>query len=410
MKLSKKQILLGVVALLPLVLYPALGGWVARNIADIFGATLARINDGKFEDPLVFVRGRMKEALVIFYSLLAVVIVVISLGHLWRNRSYAGLLNGIAVFLGVNFLAWIGGNSVLICSLFYDEINVDNFIQYQIKRKLLTETSDKPRVILIGNSQTNRNIEERLLNEELGDRIWTTELTQPGTRGFDMLVLARDIPLRRGDFVMTYFSEIVCYGGSSGTVVPRFLHFGDLNDLVELDGMGRLYSGALKNGIVARIFPLFRYQESISKKILGPDITNIGQFRFDTSRKPDIDEMAGQIAASFSTGAGADFEKNSVIRMAEDMRNKGCTLIIIKGDLNPALVRLLSPEVKKDMRQFYTLIEQKFPDTVITVDGSDFLAPTEDTFTDIVHSTDEAQIEFTKELAKFLNKTVAEKK
>lgn len=409
MKPKTKAITWGAFILSPLAMYFFLGEWFAGLLANAFGEALSAMADGKFSDPVVFVHGRIKESVEIIYATIGICSVTYFLGYFWRGKAYAGLLNGLVLFLGLNVLALLCGNSVLVCSLFYDEEKPDNFAQYQIKRKLLSETGDKQRVILIGNSQTNVNIDESLLNQAIGEGIWTTELTQPGTRGFDMLVLSRDIPLQRGDWVVTYFSEIVCYGGTSGIVVPRLLHFRDLDDIAELDGLGRLYPGALKNGILGRMFPLFRFQESLSRRVLGPDITNMGQFRFDTSEKQDTEEMARQTAASFSVSANSEFEKNSVMRMAEDLKRKGCILVIIKGDVNPAMARNFTSELRRDMEDFYAKIEKRFPETLITVEASEFLEPIEGNFSDMVHSTKEAQTTFTKGFAGFLKKEISER-
>ncbi len=408
MKLPKKLLLLAAL-LLPLILWLALGDKLAAILAEKFGPVLARVGDGKFTDPVSFVLGRINEAVFLFYITAAIIAAGLTLRGLidrfYQNRAIRGLRDGILVFVGLNLLVLACGNTVLFWSLFYDKVHIDNFAQYHIKRKLFSEDTGRQRLVLLGNSQTNRSIDEKILNAKLGEKIWSTDLTQPGTRGFDMLILERDIPLRKGDWVISYLSEIVFYGAGSGIVPPKFLHFADLDDLIELGGWNKLSPGSVRSGIAGRLIPLFRYRESISQRVLSWEIMGIDQFRHDSTLVPDLELQGSQNASGLHLSPGATFEKASFMRMSDELAALGCKLIIVDGDVHPALEKNLSPAVRQDMDRFLADLKSRHPGNVIVTDAGLYLRPTADAFDDLVHFTDAAQIEFTENLVDFLKQT-----
>lgn len=402
----RKKYLLLTTLVLPALLWLAAGRQIVALLAGKFGEALMRVGDGKFTDPAAFVSGRIKEAVLIFYAFIAIVAAGLFIRRLFERffprLGARGIRDGLLLFIGLNVLAAACGKTVLFWSMFYDKVNIDSFAQFHIKRELFKESMGPRRAVLLGNSQTNRCIDEKILNSKLGGSLWATDFTQPGARGFDLLILKRDIPLRPGDWVISYFSEVMFYGVGSGIIPPKFLHFGDLDDLVELGGWNKLSPGSVKSGIAGRIIPLYRYRESISQRVLRGEITGIGQFRHDTSLVPDLEQLAADSASSLTVGSHSTFEKQAVMRMADEVAALGCKLIIIDGDVHPALEKHMSQSVRDDMKSFLSELKSRHPDTVVITDAGLYLQPTEDAYDDLVHFTDAAQAEFSENLAAFL--------
>lgn len=385
------------------ILFWALGEKVAAIVAGKFGDVLARISDGKFSDPVVFVHGRMAEMMFLLTVAavlwLATVAIITRIGRMEKSRMLHGLFHAVVLFVAINVFAWCCGRTAIFWTVFYSKTRVDNLAQYHIKRTLMKESSVPQRAILLGNSQTNRSIDERVLNSILGKTLWTTELTQAGARGFDMLTLSRDIPLRKGDKVICYLSEISFYGRGSGIVAADFFNFSEIPVLTELDGWRFLAPGAALNGLAGRTIPLYRYRNSISNRFLGSDLVDLGQRMHDASLQVNLDELAARQASKLGPGEGAEFEKAAFSRMCRELDAKGCGFIIVTGDVHPALRRHLDPKVSSDMREFLADLSGTYPETVTIIRGDELLEPTSATFSDLVHFTDGAQLEFTRALA-----------
>jgi len=384
-------------------------GWkLAAAIAHRFEGVLGRVANGKFDDPVSFVHGRLAEAMALATLVFALIAVTrwiwIWLGTRRSLSPLRGLIAGVVVFAFLNMVAWAAGHTVLFWALFYDKTQIDNFAQYHIKRTLMDEVGGKRRAILLGSSQTNRSIDEVLMNQEIGGKIWTTELTQPGARGFDLLTLSRDIPLGKGDIVICYLSEIMFAGSGNGIVVASFMNFSEVPDAFQLGGWRYLPGDAVRSGLLGRALPLYRYRESLSNRVLGWSISHLDQQRFDQSLESDLEAQAKRRAPDLRLDEASGFEEKAFSRMAGELADKGCTLVVISGDNHPAMRRYGNPEVIQHLEHFLTDLAKKHPRNFVLLHGSEFFMPTDSDFADLVHFNDEAQRRFTLKLADYLSR------
>lgn len=410
MKPSTKS--LGLVALGLLLVgwitYLAAGRPLAEFAASLAGERLVRLADGKFDDPATFLHGRLGELLLIL-STLAALILAARFVHRLLARHCSGavhtLLGGALAFAGINLLLAVCGSTVLCWMALYSPVHIDNFVQYHIKRGLLDETGDKPRALMLGNSQTNRCIDEIVLNRELGEQLWTTDLTQPGARGFDLLVLGRDVPIREGDRILCYLSEIMFHGAGSGIVVSDFLHFGDLADLHELDGWGEMERGSVRSGLLGRALPCHRYGEALSRRILGGELLGLRQARHDQAQETDLESQADRRFPSLKIDHGSRFQQQAFARMVREAVAAGAEIVIIDGYVHPALEARLDGPIHADMQRFLRELENEHPDKLRILDGARLLAPAEESFSDLVHFTPEAQQRFSQALAQHLRRS-----
>ena len=382
------------------------GNQVAGVLASRFERILQRVANGKFEDPVVFVHGRMMECLI----LLAVAVALWLLGWVVfrhpRMRSLppmvAGLGLGLWGFCCLNVLAWVAGQTVVFWSLFYDKAQVDNFAQYQIKNTLIREIHGKHRVILIGNSQTNRSIDEVAMNKAGGGKLWATELSQPGAKGFDLLTLTRQMHIGQGDVVVCYLSEIYFYGGGSGAVAAEFFSFRELPDVFALRGWDLFPDGAIASGLLGRVLPLYRFRNSLAHRLLGWQLTSLKQREFDQSLEEDLEAQANRRGGQLQEGRSSAFEQAAFSRMVAEVAGKGASLVLIAGHNHPALQRHMNPALRADLTGFLARLESNHPGRVTVIDGGKFFQPVEADFADLVHFTDPAQQRFTAALTGYL--------
>ena len=382
--------------------FAAFGERMARVIAGSFSGALQKVANGKFDDPVTFVHGRLGECMILTTVALALCLAAVWLWKWLGARNTRGLVMGVAVFVFLNLFAWVCGHTVLFWGLFYDKIRIDNFAQYHIKRTLLDEIKGKRRAILIGSSQANRSIDEVLMNRLIGESVWTTELTQPGARGFDLLTLTRDMPLKKGDLIICYLSEIMFYGEGSGIVAADFMNFSELPDTIDLKGWNLMAPDSIRSGLLGRVLPLYRYRNSLSHRILGWSMVNLQQLRFDQSLEPDLEEQATRRAPKLGIGETSRFEEAAFARMIGELSAKGCTTLVISGHTHPAMRKHMNPAVMAHLHDFLSDLAARHPERMKLMDAANFFSPVTSDFTDLVHFNDEAQQRFTLELTRYL--------
>jgi len=322
--------------------------------------------------------------------------------------SYRGLILGVVIFAMMNVFAWFAGKTVLFWSLFYHKTQIDNFAQYQIKNALLRELKGRARAILIGNSQTNASIDEVVMNELIGREVWSTELVQPGSRGFDMLTLIRTMSLMEDDLVICYLSEGYFYGGESGIVAADFFSLAEIPDLIELKGWELFPPGAAQSGLAAQIFPLYQFRKSFSHKVLGWDITNLQQRKFNQSLEENLETQARRRAPDLKFGKVSEFEQAAMSRAVQEMVSRGCTVIFIAGHMHPDVQRFMDQRLRPDMNRFLGRLKAEGKGRVFIVEGSELLHLQPADFKDLVHFTSDTQRRFTIELVNYLKRQFPE--
>ena len=385
--------------------YALAGDAVARLIAGRLGEKLLRAADGKFADPATFISGRIGEALV-----LATVFAALASAAVWiwhrlgcrpATRPLRGLVMGLVLFVMLNLSAWFAGRTALFWAAFHDKEHVNNFVQYQIKKALLGEEKEKRRMIIMGNSQANRSIDERIINRELGGGIWAYEMHQPGARGFDLFILSRDIRPRRGDLIVCYVSEISFYGMGSGIVVADFMSLKEVPAMLGMQGMQWISPGAVRSGLLGRLLPIYRFRDPLATRLLGPDIVHIEQSLIKGAPERDLETHAREWAPKLKVSGSSCFEQAAFRRMVEELGARGCELWLIRGHLHPALRDHMDPSVSEDLELFLNRLATRHPQiTLLSHDR--FFQPQPADFKDLVHFNDAAQERFTRDLAGIL--------
>lgn len=388
------------------IIYYGLGATLSASIAVYADQWLQRAAGGKIINVVEFVDGRLREMLLLGSTASVLLLIIHQIWKISNSRTsisdLRGIIMGISMFASINLMAWVAASTVVFWSLFYDKQHVDNFAQYQIKRILFKEIGSRNRMVLMGNSQANRAIDEVLLNSLGGNFAWTTDFTQPGARGLDMLALSRDLSLRKGDTIVCYMSEISFYGSGSSTVISKFLGFPEIETILKLNGSDLVNKGVLKSGIAGNIIPLYRYRDSISAKLLGYDLANIEQVRFEKFVSKNLAHLAADWGPRFQLGRNTDFEQAAFSMMIEELINQDCTVILISAHLHPELLKHIPDPIRGNFSKY--LQDQKKIDSqnVTIIKGEELMVTSSGDYVDLVHLSADAQRRFSITLLHYL--------
>lgn len=361
-----------------------------------FGEAILHAGAGKFDDVNQFAHGRIREILLIatvgvglslLYSLLLGLLAKV------RSRAIRVFAGGVIAFVGVNAMLMTCDSTVCYWMALYSPVHIDNFVQFEIKRGLFDEFEGRQRLLIMGNSQANRCIDEIVLNDRFGSSIWSTDFTQPGARGFDLLVAKRELDLRRSDLVILFVSEISFYGGGSGIVVSNFLHFEDLRDLQELEGWQEQQPGSLRKGLLGRMIPCYRHSEPLSWRVFGGELLGLKQTEWDENRNDHASQQAVRHHGGFAIDAGARFQWAAFLRLVSELVAQGCQILVLEGDLHPTLREQIPGEIHDHMVRELSSLGTQYGAQVTLLQGSMLLDPEPFHFKDLVHFSDQAQKE-----------------
>src|SRR5689334_1968124 len=212
------------------LVFAILGHRLASVIASRAAGVIARMAKGKIAEPSAFIYGRAFDALWLATILLLLILIFFRLKPrlMRRSRLESWVWLSILAFILLN--VWVGSamQRALFWAILYSGEGSSNYTQFKLKEKLMAEAPPIPRAILLGSSQVRAQIDENLLNRELTNRLWTTELHFPGSAAFDVALVSRHLPHQKVDFLISYVSEGYFFSGPSFNTLPYFASFTDV--------------------------------------------------------------------------------------------------------------------------------------------------------------------------------------
>jgi hypothetical protein len=389
------------------VLYGLLGKLISWRVAAHYGPRILAIGDGKFAHADKFVHLRMKDFAVLVTAACLLALALMVAGAVWRRRVCGRaqwILQALGGFICLNCFAAFAGHTVLFwCVLFTGARQTHNYTQYQIKQGLMKEIDAPRQAVLLGSSQTRAEIDEGVLNNHLGARIWTTELHFPGSRAYDMILNLERLPPVKVDYVICYLSEGYFYTGVDSDAMMFFFGF---RDLAEYRRLRRTGAGLGRNsilGLLGDAVPLFRCREPLAGRILGFRALNISQERYNRALSMNLAQRAKSEAASFRISADSDFQKRAFMDLAQKCRDKHSRLIVCCGQVNPILEKTLDPALRPDMLAF--LRDRAAHDAnIVLLDEGDLPSQTDADYDDLTHVNTAAQARFSEYIAGVLDK------
>lgn len=382
--------------------YALAGDWMARVVAGRCGAVLLRLGQGKFNDPSMFVQGRLRETLWLATWAVLWVVAHQVLDRFYLQRRVQGRwrwgVHGIAGFVLLN--AWVGlaAGTALFWGVLGAGSGVENYMQFQFKRAIAAEIQAPVRAVLVGSSQTRAQIDEGLLNERLGQKVWTTELHFPGSKAYDLLLIEPQLTRVRAQIVVCYFTEGYLYTGAHGEVPPNFLGFAQLPDAWRCGALGQLSGDEIGYGLLGDALPLFRCRGILSQRLLGATATQMKQAHYDAALAPDLEARARESARSFKLDAGVDFQKRAFESFIARCEEAGRKVILLAGGYNPVLARQMDPAMRADMIKFLEGLAARHANVVLVPETA-LPAQTPADYEDLNHVNERMQRRFTGWLA-----------
>jgi hypothetical protein len=405
----RRQVIVGVWSMLFLgwLSYMVAGVKLSQVLAARCGDALLRFGQGKFNDPALFIHRRGSELLWLGTLAAFVATVHLLLDRVLRQRGGAGRWRWAAhATVGFGLLnLWVGaaGHTALFWGTLGACGGLQNLIQFHFKRIMLEESAAPARAVLVGNSQTRAQIDESVLNERLGTNLWTTELHFPGSHGYDLLLIERQLRRAHPQFVICYLSESYFYNGSAGETVPNFFALADLSDSWRRGAVRHLERKGLFYGILGDVLPLFRYREVFAQCLLGSSAVQLKQAQYDTALAADLETRARDAAGSFRLGDECEFQKRAFEDFVVVCQRASRHIIVLDGQCNPMLTRHLNPAVRADLKIFLNQLKSKCSNLVV-VDLDALPQQSFADYEDLTHVNSEAQRRFTLWLADFMEK------
>jgi hypothetical protein len=389
------------------VLYALLGSSLTRALDARFGTRVLRMAAGKTADSQMFIQMRLREAVLLLTAAILIALaqlLVASWLHRRTSRRWAWILSALSGFVCLNAFAVVATHTVLFwCFLFTGTGTTHNYTQYRIKSGLMREMEAPRQAVLLGSSQTRAEIDEGVLNDHLGARIWTTELHFPGNQIYDMLLNLEDLPSVKVDYIITYLSEgnFFIFPHTEGMMF--FLNFRNLPEFYRLGGGPLHFDRAFGYGLLGNVLPLFRLRDPLLGRILGPSLMNLSQDEWNQSLSTDLATRGRTVAAAYHFGTITDFQKKSFGVFADKCRARHAVLIVCCGQLNPFLGRAIDPSLRPDMLAF--LRSQAAQDTnIVFLDESQMPVQTEKDYDDLTHVNTNAQVRFSEFMVGVLEK------
>jgi hypothetical protein len=390
-----------------LALYAVFGRTLVRTLDARFGPRVLQMAAGKTTDSRIFIQVRLREA-VLLLSAAAIMasaqLLAVTLIKRRVSARLAWILSTLSAFVCLNAFAVVAAHTVLFwCLLFTGTGTTHNYTQYRIKWGLMREVQAPKQAIILGSSQTRAEIDEGLLNDRLGTRLWTTELHFPGNQIYDMLLNLEDLPTVKVDYVICYLSEGNFIAGPDLDGLMFFLNFRNLPEFCKMGGHLTVHNQSFAYGLLGNALPLFRLRDPLLGRILGPGIMNLSQEKWNQSLVTDLAGRAKIAAAPYHLGPNTDFQKTAFGVFADKCRQRHAVLIVCCGQLNPILGRMTDPSLRADLVAF--LRAQAAQDTnIVLLEQAQMPQQTETDYDDLTHVNKAAQVRFSEFMGDVLEK------
>jgi hypothetical protein len=358
-----------------------------------FAEKILAVGQGKISSPDLFVTARLFEAGWLIALLLLLAFVLLAAKKIFQSKKSGWVPLAICAFVGANL--WIFG--ALRTGLAWAALTTrganSNFTQFAFKKQLLDEHRAPRRAILLGSSQTQAQLDENILNQQLAGKIWTTELHFPGSHALDLLLVLRRLRAEPADTLVCYLSEYYFYAGANSTTAPYFFHAEDISLLKELGWGEELITQPFTMGLLAQTVPAFACREPLAFKLLGSAINSLDQSRHDAALDTNLTVRAESSAAAFALDANAARQKMTFVEFVKEAARQNRRVILLEGQVNPILAEKIPAAMRDDMRQFLRQLAAANPHVTLIPEG-DLPPQPPATYQDLTHVTKEAQKQF----------------
>jgi hypothetical protein len=377
---------------------------LATFLAEQFGSALERIGDGKFPNKQLFVLHRIHEALALLLWTYATIVLTNGMFHLLRHRSgiTGTALCATTVFAAINLWILLASRCALFWFLFWQGDFTRNLVAFEIKRILYSENQAAHRMVIVGSSQANRQINERMLNQRFKGQAWTSELHFPGSTAFDVWTTWSNLAGNEPDTLIYYLSERD-FVGSNGLMPAYFFNVSRAADWKRFTDGKHGWSAEMRFGLLARCLPLFRIRDALSSRILGAAHNRLDELQHDTAQNSNLEARATLAKSRFTRDEFDASQRTALRALARSCEERGTRLILLFGHLNPVLEQQLGPAYREELRPFLKALHAEFSKTTVVFREQMPLQVAGD-YTDLTHVDDATQARFTEWLGNWLEK------
>jgi hypothetical protein len=381
------------------------GPRVAQWLAARCGAALLRMGQGKFTDAALFIQHRLHEAIwlttLVAVWLAAHWLLGEVMNHRCKNFRSRWAVQGIAGFVGLN--VWLA--AAMNTGLFWGALgaggNMHVLMQFHFKRLMMEENPTPHRAVLVGSSQTRAEINEDQLNDLIGTNLWTTELHFPGSHGYDVFLIERQIRRANPQLVICYLSEGYFYSDSGGPMLPNFFSLRDLPDAWHRGALHYLSGAEIGSGLLGDLLPVYRLREIFAQRLFGATATQLKQQQYNTALTVDLDTRAQVMAASFRISPESDFQKTAFADFVGRCQQAHRRVLLLVGGYNPLLEQRINPAVHADMLHYLDQLKARYS-AVTLISPTELPEQTPADYDDLNHVNADMQSRYTAGLARLL--------
>ena len=384
--------------------FAAFGSPFAHACAGRFGDAIIRGAMGNVSDPAHFVLERCREVVLLFTAGVAIAVIhALVDASCLRPKNRPNLrwaVHAVLAFALANAWLALAENTTVAWALCWQgRENTHNLARFEIKRRLLREYAGAHKIAIVGSSQARAQLDEQILNDQLGTGRHAGELHFPSARSYDLVLLHRRIGADVADTLVCYVSEMDFYCGPAKEVVPFFFGWSDIKDCARLDLLREFSRRELGYGLLGRTVPAFELRDMLARRLLGDGLSGIRQRQHDAGVRTDLDASARRMAVSFQIDSTSDFQKRCFTEFVEECERQHQKLVLVAGQLNPRLSRRLAPEIRMDMLNFLQGLGALYTNVHVI---DDCPAQGEGDYVDLTHVSEVRQKAFTEFIAQRL--------
>ena len=389
-----------IVALILLVFgwgtYVAAGPQITAAIANRAGKMILKFGEGKMDSSTNFVNYRIIEALELSTLLFIWASIHFAVAS-WQQKHaplkrWRWLTQAAVGFICLNLWLAEATKTALFWGLMWEGQNTQNLTRFELKLILAKENMNTTRAVLVGSSQTRAQIDEQIINSELGALLQTAELHFPGSKAYDVFLLQPTIAKIRPRYVICYITEAYFHSGSASDSISNFLTISDLYDLYRRGGFSFISANRIGTGLLGQILPVFRLRQVLSQRLFGTEISHLKQAQYNAALEADLPERARSVALDCKINDESRFHQKALEDFVHRCQRDHQQVLLLVGQLNPLFVQAVDPAIRSEMLRFLHALADK-NENVTLVEN----LPLQNTgdYEDLTHVTKSMQEKFT---------------
>lgn len=399
---GNKLIIAGIAAVW--AVYFALGTTLARLLASVVGDLVVAKTRGLIPDPQRFFLNSLHEAALVATAILIVAFVLRIASAAMKHRGYAApgryvalavlcfvCLNGLLVVAGTTTVFWISGY-----------LAYPNYKQafFNTNKTLLAKSPAAKRIVIAGSSQGHSQFDAGLLNESFYPDVQFANLSYAGSSAWDLRLTLGQYTGLKPDYVVTYISMMNFYDTNPGgsRIIP-LVTWSTWPDVLRYRHDGYIEREDVFHAALSLIFPAFKLRRSLDLSVFGP-LAEKGFARPRMERTKRVKRRSGAsiYADRYELGEGSRYQQAAFIEFLDRNIAAYTHPVVVVGQVNPALERVVDPAIMADLRRFVVELQHRYDGAVTFVERGE-LRHASTNYDDYMHISNDERTRFTRRFA-----------